>query len=79
MSVDLVQNRIVQVTAALKDLFDCNVKFVQLLERAGMQKVVPRAQLYFVVAKSICSGVLRLMEHVRMGLSCALNLSSDRF
>jgi len=35
-SVDRVQKRIVQDCATLQDLFDCNVKFIQLLESAGM-------------------------------------------
>ena len=77
-SVDCVQKRIVQVRAALKDLFDCNVKYIQLLESAGMPEEVPRAQMYYVEAENSCSEVLKLAEH-RVSVSCALNLSSDKF
>ncbi|KAL9979133.1 hypothetical protein ACROYT_G016747 [Oculina patagonica] len=78
-SVHRVQKWIVQVRAALKDLFDCNVKFIQLLESAGMpEEEVPRAQMYYVEAENSCSEVLKLAEH-RVSVSCALNLSSDKF
>ena len=77
-SVDRVPKRIVQARAALKDLFDCNVKFIQFLESAGMPEEVPRAQMYYVEAENSCSEVLKLAEH-RGSVSCALNLSSDKF
>ena len=76
-SVDCIQKRIVQVRAALKDLFDCNAKLIQLLESAGMPEEVPSARMYYVEAENNCSEVLKLAEH-RVSVSCALNLSSDR-
>ena len=76
-SVDRVQERITQVRAALESLFECNVKFIELLERADMPGDVPQARLYFVEAENNCIEVLKLAEH-RVSVSCALNLSSSR-
>ena len=76
-SVDRVQKRLEQVRTALKDLYDFNVKLIQLLEKAGMPEEVPSAELYYVEAENNCSEVLKLAEH-RVSVSCALNLSSGR-
>ena len=76
-SVDRVQKGIAQVRAALRNLSDCNAKFIQLLEGADMPDEVPRAQMYYVMAENDSSEVLRLAEH-RVSVSCALNLSSSQ-
>ena len=74
-SVDRVQKGIAQVRAALRNLSDCNAKFIQLLEGADLPDEVPRARMYYVMAENDSSEVLRLAEH-RVSVSCALNLSS---
>ena len=76
-SVDRVQKGIAQVRAALRNLSDCNAKFIQLLEGADMPDEVPRAQMYYVMAENDSSEVLRLAEH-RVSVSCALNLKVRR-
>ena len=63
--------------AALRNLSDCNDKFIQLLEGADMPDEVPRAQMYYVMAENDSSEVLRLAEH-RVSVSCVLNLSSSQ-
>ena len=57
-SVDRVQKGIAQVRAALRNLSDCNAKFIQLLEGADMP------------AENNSSEVLRLAEH-RVSVLCA--------
>ena len=76
-SVDHVQKGIAQVRAALRNLSDCNAKFIQLLEGADMPDEMPRAQMCYVMAEDNSNEVLRLVEH-RVSVSCALNLSSSQ-
>ena len=76
-SVDGVQKGIAQVRAALRNLSDCNAKFIQLLEGADMPDEVPRAQMYHVMAENDSSEVLTLVEH-RVSVLCALNLSRSQ-
>ena len=73
-SVDRVQKGIAQVRAALRNLSDCNAKFIQLLEGADMSDEVPQAQMYYVMAENDSSEVIRLAEH-RVSVLFALNLS----
>ena len=46
-NADRVGKKIAEVIAALKDLFDSNAKYVELLEGAGLTLDVTRAQVYY--------------------------------
>ena len=70
------RERIEEVRAALKNLFDCNAKLIDLSERAGRSEEVPWARMYYIEAENNCSEVLKLAEH-RVCAACVLNLSSD--
>ena len=51
-SVGRVPKGIAQVRAALRNLSDCNAKFIQSLEGDDMPDEVPRAQMHYVMAEN---------------------------